>query len=313
MEKQVTSIRPEAPSVWRKSAWRERIESLDPVADCHEIHRIMAGFEFPWDYQRSLEFALFKTYCVPSISELLDKTGEFEHRPQKRYDDTALLMAEMVEHGFDSPRGKDSLRVVNRMHGKYTISNDDMLYVLSTFVYEPLDWIDAYGWRRLTPHERAAAFHFYTGVGKRMGIKDIPEDFQEFHRFKLNYEREHFRYSESNHRIGVYTTDLFCSWFPAPLRPLVSIGVRGLLDDRMLTAFGFEPAPEAVRRAATRGLRLRSAAVRLLPPRRVSNAARDPHNRTYPGYPGSYRPSDLGSDSPPPSWGAPTPSAARIS
>src|SRR6478735_3190573 len=99
-----------------RHGWQRRVDELDPVRDHQEIHRITAGFEFPWDYQRALEFALFRTYCVPTISALLRRTGEFEKRPQKRYDDTALLMAELVEHGYDSPRGTESLRNINRMH-----------------------------------------------------------------------------------------------------------------------------------------------------------------------------------------------------
>ncbi len=260
--------------------WLRRIESLDPVADHQEIHRITAGIEFPWDYTRSLEFALFRTYCVPSISELLARTGEFEHRPQKRYDDTALLMAELVEHGYDSERGREALRVVNRMHGKYEIANDDMRYVLATFVYEPLDWIERYGWRPLHPHERLAAFHFYRAVGHRMGIRDIPDDFQAFHLFKMDYERRHFRYSADVHAVGVYTRDLFCSWFPRPLRPAARLGVHAMLDPAMLTAFGFRPAPGWVRAAAEAGLDTRARVLRYLPPRRTSASARDPRNRT---------------------------------
>ena len=276
--------------------WLHRIEQLDPATDNHEIHRITAGFEFPWDYQRALEFALFRTYCVPTISALLRRTGEFEKRPQKRYDDTALLMAELVEHGYDSPRGTESLRMVNRMHAKYDIDNSDMLYVLSTFAFDPLDWIDRYGWRPLHPNERLASFLFYREVGLRMGIKDIPEDFQEFYRFKIEYEAERFRYTEDNHLIGVYTRDLFCAWFPRPLRPAVRQGVYAMLDQQMRSAFGFPAAPAWMTGVAQRGLVARSRAVRLLPPRRRSKAARDPHNRTYPGYPVGYRPSDLGVD-----------------
>lgn len=276
--------------------WLRRIAALDPVRDHQEIHRITAGFEFPWDYTRALEFALFRTYCVPSIAELLARTGEFENRPQKRYDDTALLMAELLEHGYDSPRGKESLRVVNRMHGRYEISREDMLYVLTTFIYEPLDWIERYGWRPLHPHERLAAFHFYREVGLRMGIRDIPDDFQELHRFKSAYEGEHFRNTPEVHAIGVYTRDLFCSWFPRPLRPVAAVGVYAMLDPMMLSAFGFRPMPGWVRAAAEQGLGVRARALLLFPPRRTSVAARDPNNRTYPGYPVGYRPSELGAD-----------------
>ncbi|MFD4294102.1 oxygenase MpaB family protein [Rhodococcus sp. NPDC058532] len=279
-----------------RHGWLRRIETLDPVRDHQHIHRITAGFEFPWDYTRALEFALFRTYCVPSISELLKRTGEFETRPQKRYDDTSLLMAELLEHGYDSPRGKESLRVVNRMHGKYEISNDDMRYVLSTFVYEPLDWIERYGWRPLHPHERLAAFHFYREVGVRMGIRDIPDDFQEFHRFKAAYERLHFRNTPEVHAVGVYTRDLFCSWFPAAVRPAVSVGVTAMLDPMMLSAFGFRAAPSWMRPVADRALGVRAHALRYFPRRAESASARDPRNRTYPGYPEGYRPSELGAE-----------------
>ncbi|MFI8567545.1 oxygenase MpaB family protein [Rhodococcus sp. NPDC078407] len=274
--------------------WLARIEEMDPVRDCQTIHRITAGYEFPWDYQRALEFALFRTYCVPTISELLAATGEFEKRPQKRYDDTALLMAEMVEHGYESERGRESLRMVNRMHAQYDISNDDMLYVLTTFIYEPIEWIDTYGWRRLHPKERLATFHFYCEVGKRMGIKHIPESYTELAQFKLDYEERTFRFSEDNRRIGTYTLDLYCSWFPAVLTPAVKQGVFALLDDRMAHAFGFPAGSPTIERTAVRALRAKASVERFLPKRTRSRTTADPSNKTYPGYPDGYEPSDLG-------------------
>ncbi|WP_394612984.1 oxygenase MpaB family protein [Lentzea sp. JNUCC 0626] len=270
-----------------------RIASLDPVADHEEIMRISAGLEFPWDYQKSLELALFRTYCVPTISGLLDRTGEFERRPQKRYDDTAILMAELVEHGYDSARGREALRVVNRQHGRYDISNDDMLYVLSTFIYDPIEWISQYGWRPLTHVERQAAFHFYRAVGARMGIRDIPADYVEFRDFKAAYEAAHFVYAPSNGRIGQYTLDLFCSWYPSLARPVVSRAVIAMLDPLMVRAFGFTAPPSWVGRLGRRALRLRAFVVRRMPVRKTLKLTSTP-NRTYPDYPRGYRPADLG-------------------
>src|SRR5689334_22583576 len=270
-----------------------RITSLDPVADHEEIMRISAGLEFPWDYQKSLELALFRTYCVPSISGLLERTGEFERRPQKRYDDTAVLMAELVEHGYDSPRGREALRVVNRQHGRYDISNDDMLYVLATFIYDPIDWLAQYGWRPLTVAEQEAAFHFYRAVGHRMGIRDIPASFADFRAFKAAYEQEHFVFAESNRRIGQYTLDLFCSWYPSVLSPIVSRAVVGMLDPLMVRAFGFSAPPSWVGAVGRLALRARALVVRRMPVRRTLKLTRA-RNRTYPGYPDGYRPSDLG-------------------
>jgi hypothetical protein len=281
--------------------WLRRIEQLDPVRDHLEIYRISAGREFPWDYRRALELALFRTYCVPSISALLEATGEFRDRPQRRYDDTALLMAELAAHGYDSPRGREALRVINRLHGRYEIAAWDMRYVLSTFVFEPVDWLDRFGWRPLSEHERLAGFHFYREIGARMGIRGVPSGYAEFRRFKTEYETRAFRYAESNRRLGAYTLGLMGSWHPRPLRPAVDLAVRGLLDPPVLAAFGLAPAPQWVSAAVRSGLRARAAAVRtLLPPRTRSRLAVDPRNRSYPGYPAGYRPADLGAPAPGP-------------
>ncbi|PAY22395.1 hypothetical protein CEY15_13495 [Dietzia natronolimnaea] len=291
VEHPLTASPPLKPGRWY---WRDLIASLDPVADAAEIHRITSSYEFPWDYQRALELALYRTYCVPSVSAVLEQAGQFRDNPQKRYDDTALLMVELVEHGYDSPRGKEALRVIDRQHARYEITNDDMLYVLSTFIYEPLEWIDAIGWRRLHPHERLAAFHFYRGVGQRMKIADIPEDIGEFRRWRDDYEARTFRYDRNNELIGTYTLDLMCSWYPEAVRPAVRKVVLSLVDDDMTRAFGFPWQPPGRRRAAYAALRARSAVVRWLPVRRRALGSSATENRTYPGYPNGYRPADLG-------------------
>lgn len=129
----------------------KEIQRLDPERDFLEIYRLTATYEFPWDITRALELALYRTYAVPSIGRLLAETSELTDRSQKRYDDTALLLDAVVEHGFDSDSGRTAIRRINQMHRSYDISNDDMRYVLCTFVVVPKRWIDRYGWRRIRP------------------------------------------------------------------------------------------------------------------------------------------------------------------
>ncbi|MFD0773449.1 oxygenase MpaB family protein [Streptomonospora algeriensis] len=286
------------PTAARRDRWLRRIAELDPETDFHEIYRISVGYEFPWDYNRALELALYRTYCVPSISALLDATGEFARCGQKRYDDTSILMNEMTEHGVDSERGRQSLRNINRMHNRYDISNGDMLYVLSTFVFEPIDWIAEYGWRNLTEAELRAGLLYYTEVGKRMNIRDIPADLDSFREFKSSYEREHFRYTEANARVGQATLDVFRNWFPAPLRPAADAGVRALLDESMLEAFGFTRPPRWVRPVVRAVLRARAGILTQMPPRRTSRLSADRGNRTYPGYPHGYGLENIGAPEP---------------
>ena len=103
---------------------------LAPDADHQQIVHLLVGYEFPWDFQRSLEIALLRTFASPSISGLLDATGEFRKRGQKRYDDTSLLVAEFMKHGYDSVRGKAAIQRMNELHGRYNISNEDFLFVI---------------------------------------------------------------------------------------------------------------------------------------------------------------------------------------
>ena len=78
---------------------------------------------------------------------MLDRTGEFAQRSQKRYDDTDIIVSELLEWGYDSERGKRALRRLNQLHGRFTIANEDFLYVLSTFIFEPIRWNEQFGWR----------------------------------------------------------------------------------------------------------------------------------------------------------------------
>ena len=107
---------------------RQEIERLDPERDHARIVHLSFGYDFPWDSIRALEVALYRTYCSPSISTLLDRTGEFQHNAQRRYDDTSILVAEMCEWGYETGRGKEALERMNLAHAHYKIPNDDFLY-----------------------------------------------------------------------------------------------------------------------------------------------------------------------------------------
>lgn len=262
-----------------------QIQALDPVRDHVKIQHLSTGYEFPWDTVRALELALYRTYCVPSISALLDRTGEFRHRTQQRYDDTALIVAEMCEWGYDSGRGREALERMNFIHGHFKISNADYLFVLSTFIYEPIRWIDNFGWRKMCEQEKLAIYYFWREVGKRMGIKDIPSTYEDFERFNRDYERDNFHYADTNQRVGSATRDLFASWFPRLFAPMVRHGIYAMLDDRMLAAFGFPRPFRFMPPLARFALKLRGKFVRFLPPRRKPHFFTDIPNRTYPhGY-----------------------------
>ncbi|MFG2632534.1 oxygenase MpaB family protein [Streptomyces sp. NPDC048362] len=268
------------------------IRRLDPVADAVEIYRLSVAYEFPWDYARALELALYRTYAVPSIGRLLARTAELTERTQKRYDDTALLLDSIVEHGFAAEEGRTAIRRINQMHRSYDIAQDDMRYVLSTFVVTPRRWIDTYGWRRLSRHEIVASTEYYRTLGRHMGITDIPRTYEEFETLLNAYEEAHFDWDRQARQVSDATLDLMASWYPRPLAPLLRTATLTLLDEPLLRAFRY-PAPGAATSAFVRGaVRTRGRLVRLLPPRRMPHFARQ--NPEIKGYPGGYRVADLG-------------------
>ncbi|GBE90441.1 oxygenase MpaB family protein [Nostoc cycadae] len=269
------------------------IQQLDPVKDHSQIYHLMSGYEFSWEMQRSLEIALMRTYCVPSMSKLLDKTKEFYQRPQKRYDDTSILLVEIVKWGYESDRGKQALQRMNAIHGRFKIDNADFLYVLSTFIYDPIHWNANFGWRLMCEQEKLACFYFWREVGKQMQIQNIPETYAEFEHYKLDYERENFRYSDTNRRVGEATLGLFLSWFPRwmekPLKPII----YALLDETMLDAFGFEHPSPLLRSSIVRLLKFRARLMHLLPPRSQTNFYID---SPIPSYPNGYEIANVGPD-----------------
>lgn len=287
-----------------------QIRRMDPEKEASEIYRLTSAYEFPWDFTRALELALYRTYAVPSIGRLLAETAELTDRTQKRYDDTALLLDAIVEHGFDGEEGRTAIRRINDMHRSYDISNEDMRYVLCTFVVMPKRWIEAYGWRRLSRHEIVASTVHYRTLGQRMGIKDIPETYEEFEACLDSYEEAHFGWDVGARRVSDATLELMASWYPRPLAPLLRTSTLALLDEPLLRAFRYE-IPGAVTRALVRrAVRARGRLVRLMPPRRAPHFARQ--NWEIKGYPDGYRVAELGTCPVPGVRGCPVSSAARV-
>lgn len=275
-----------------KSLWRDRNDALDPETDYVEIYQNLALYEFTWDLTQSLSLALFRTYAVPSIGRLLDRTGAFTGQVQKRYDDTALLLEAPFVHGFDSPAGRTALRRINQMHRAYDISNDDMRYVLSTFVVVPKRWLDDYGWRPLTETELRASVNYYRALGRHMGIKDVPETYDAFMHLMDDYERAHFDFDAGGRRVADATLRLMTTFYPRPLRRPVDVFSRALMDEPLLDAFAYVDPDPLARRLSRGAMRVRARLLRLTPSNRVPTFTADlPRIKSYPD---GYALGDLG-------------------
>lgn len=262
-----------------------RIEQLDPATDYDEIYHLVGWREFPFEFFQGTSIAFLRDYGVPTISDLLDRTGRFENDGQKRYDDTVLVAEEIAKDGIDSARARDTVRHLNQIHGHYGIPNHEFRYVLATTLVGPVRFINSYGYRQLVPNELAAMAQVTTRLGRLMGIKELPQTYAEYEQLHDSYEAEHFTYSPANTRVAEASIRIVTDWYPAPVRPLMRRVMLAMLDEPLLDALGLPRQPPWFERWVRGAVRLRGRAMRFVPPRKAGTWYSHDASRTYPfGY-----------------------------
>ncbi|KAK3824740.1 MAG: hypothetical protein J3Q66DRAFT_278308 [Benniella sp.] len=260
-----------------------------------EVQGALSELEFPFLNVVSLEFALFKTYAIPSISKILAATKEFTNNCLKRADDTAIVLLEInecyarnqrrimtegkvdeKELQNDTARQEIAFERLNFIHGQYNIKQEDYLYTLALFISEPGSFIGRFEWRPLTELE-------------------------------LNeYERTHSQYAKTNRVVADATIDLLLSLAPSFTHGFGRIAVSALLTPMLREAFDLPPAPKVVTAIVYGALWARGTFIKyFMLPRRlplVRTAARANKDGLYvltyhkykPVYPDGYRVEDLG-------------------
>ncbi|KAL3810877.1 hypothetical protein ACHAXA_003399 [Cyclostephanos tholiformis] len=212
-------------------------------AEAHLIFNLSQQMDFPFLSRKSLEFGLFKTYAIPSISKLLVATKQLTENTSRRYDDTDLIMCHMNEDPIDSPLAQLALRRLNEIHGNYVISNEDYLYVLSVFIVEPARWIERYGFRSLHRNE-LDSFHLkYMNIGIQMGIQKVPKTFEEAADYMDSYEEKYMTFHPANAKLAASTQALFLSTMPSIFHPLAQKIVHALCPPRLRVAMEFPEPP----------------------------------------------------------------------
>ncbi|KAG0286649.1 hypothetical protein BGZ96_009281 [Linnemannia gamsii] len=290
-----------------------------------EVFTATSAHEFPYVNVMSLEFALFKTYAIPSISKILAATKQFAAECPKRVDDTGLILCEMTEvckrqsyrrltedkedleeDLMDAKRERVAVEKLNFIHGHYPIRQEDYLYTLSLFVLEPVQWINRLEWRQVTDLEKNALLAVWIVNGQKMNIENIPRTYEELARWSENYERENMVYAPSNVAIAQATTGFLLSKAPKFLHPLGRHIVSALLSDRLRTAFAIPEPPRGLTSFILGFFKLRSLFVHyfLLPKkypdfRSAVRANKEGKfvprfNKYAPVYPDGYHIEDLG-------------------
>ncbi|KAI5244938.1 hypothetical protein E4T43_03502 [Aureobasidium subglaciale] len=250
------------------------------LEDAQQIQLYLYELEFPFIAQKALEFALFRTYGIPSISGLLMHTKQLSSKAHssKRMTDTSILMLEVIKNPPGSKRATEALARTNFLHSLYgaKISNDDMLYTLGLFLLEPVRWINKHEWRQLTNTEIAAMGLFWLKVGEGMkidlsclpgqktGWKDGLQFMKELEKWSDDYEEKHMVPAESNKLTADHTTDLLLYAVPDALKDAGRKVVSALMDSRLRKAMLYNDPPAMLQWLVDTGLATRKLILRNL-------------------------------------------------
>lgn len=161
-------------------------------------------------------------------------------------------MSEILLNAPSSTRTVDALGRMNQLHDPYQrsglISNDDLLYTLSLFVFEPMRWVNKYEWRRFSDFEVCARGCQWKAVGDAMGIDDSIlrsgkkgwqdglQWAQELEEWSEAYEAACMKPAESNKLVTEQAVMLLLSQLPEGLQGRASPCIDELFGKRLRAA-----------------------------------------------------------------------------
>ncbi|KAL2818989.1 hypothetical protein BDW59DRAFT_151727 [Aspergillus cavernicola] len=227
--------------------------------DAFQIQKNLVQFEFPFLFTKALQFALFRTYGIPTISGVLTKTTQFSKpgTSLKRYTDTTALVQEFLGHSPTAARSHAAIARTRFLHSGYrssgTIRDEDMLYTLSLFASQPVRFINKYEWRELSDMEKCAIGTFWKSLGDGLDISyDLLPSGKTGFRDGLHWLEEIMAWSDAyevismlpdvkNREVADQTTDVLVYLIPKPLQHVGLKFVSFMMDDRLRKAMLYDP------------------------------------------------------------------------
>ncbi|KAL4872792.1 hypothetical protein BDV12DRAFT_161546 [Aspergillus spectabilis] len=250
--------------------------------DAFEIQKNLVQYEFPFFFTKALQFALFRTYGIPTISRVLTKTSQFSAASTylKRYTDTSALVQEFVGHSPTAARGHAAIVRTRYLHSAYrsagTIREEDMLYTLGLFAVQPVRFINKFEWRELSDVEKCAIGTFWKSLGDgleisydalpsgKTGFRDGLQWLEEIMAWSDAYEERCMVPDVKNREVADQTTAVLLYSVPKPFHPFGLHAVSFMMDDRLRKAMQYDPPPASYTSFFSFALNARRLAMRYL-------------------------------------------------
>ncbi|KAE8404993.1 67 kDa myosin-cross-reactive antigen family protein [Aspergillus pseudonomiae] len=226
--------------------------------DAWAIQKQVLQLEFPTISLKALQFALFRTYGIPTISKLLLKTSQFSDPATsfKRYADTGALIGQFMSFEPTSDRALTAIARTKFLHTGYrtsgSILNSDMLYTLSLFATEPIRFVEMFEWRSMSDLERCAIGTYWKNLGDALeidftelpsattGFRDGLHFLEEMTEWSHRYEEQYMKPSPENKAVADKTMDVLVYALPAGLKGVGVSFASCMMDERLRVAMMYD-------------------------------------------------------------------------
>lgn len=210
----------------------------------YKLYRRHVLYEFPREARLGFQLAFLRPLCDPDMARILVGAGRITENAKTRAYDTGITIHEIIVDGFEGERAQRMIHHMNRQHRHFSgITDEQMTYVLACFVVLPQRHMERTGWREVLEVEVESSVRFYNEMGRRMGIRERPQNYPEACAIVDNYEKEHLRPSDDTLALGQATLQVISGRIPAFARPLVpQFFATQIGDEAASRALGL-PAP----------------------------------------------------------------------
>jgi hypothetical protein len=230
-------------------AIRRRIAALDPIADNEEVARLTFEVLYgdPIGVHAAYLVGFSRQVAVPGIARVVYRGGGGKNLCDvaRRTDDSLALFGAFFRWGHSSLQGRAAIARMEQIHDRFTITDEQKLYTLATLIFEAERIGQHLRFNPFTANQREASWRFWRGVAEQMPLGGLPPTAGELWCWMLEYEREHWRYTDDGRRVvDRFFEDWTTRWFPRPARGLGRQILLGLMDEGLRAVLHLEdPSP----------------------------------------------------------------------
>ena len=182
-----------------------------------DIYRIYY-IDYPYPFRFGSYQAILRSLTVKDLVLRLFQDSKLNNQTYERLLRTRQLICSLIFHGIDHESGQKAIKIINRAHSNVVVTNEDYLYVLSTFFLEPFEWDACFGKSQISTEDKQIVVNFWQEIGEAMHLSNFPEDLVAWHVFQEAYEKKYMGFSEAGRDIATQSiVDFSRQAFPVGL------------------------------------------------------------------------------------------------